>query len=351
MHISSSLKTLFLLVSTAAAGCAAAAYGQENISRDADHWAENLFTEKSHDFGQVPSGADVRHRIAVKNVYQETIQITNVTTTCGCTAAQPSQRELKSNETAYIEVVMNTVKFRREKNSNVDVTVTFDGRNYKTVRIPIKAYIRPDVVFEPGRADLGSLEVGSGGERRIHIAYAGSDDWKINEVKSQNPYVTAEVTETARGNGRVDYDLLVKLSKDAPLGAVRDQLVLMLNDERNPQVPVAVEGEVVPDIIVTPTPLALGNLTPGVPKTVTVVVRGHHAFSIDKIECESALDCFKVRLNKDARNVHVLPITVTPPDTPGDLTETFYLTIAGRELPVEFTAHGTIAAQETASSQ
>jgi hypothetical protein len=350
MHMTSSWKTL--LVWTAAAGLAAtAASAQENVSRDADQWAEKMFAETSHDFGSVPAGADVRHKFAVRNIYQETIQITNVTTTCGCTAAQPSQRELKMNETAYIEVVMNTVKFRREKTSNVDVTLTFDGRTYKTVRIPIKAYIRPDVVLEPGRADLGSLEVGAGAEKRIHIAYAGSDDWKINEVKSQNPYITAELTETARGNGRVDYDLLVKLSKDAPLGTVRDQLVLMLNDERSPQVPVAVEGEIVPDIIVTPTTLTLGNLTPGVDKTMTVIVRGHRPFAIEKIECESPLDCFKVRLNKDARNVHVLPITVTPPDKPGEITEKFFLTIAGRDVPVEFTAQGTIAAQETASSQ
>jgi hypothetical protein len=232
---------LTLLLTCAAAGLAApSAMAQENTSREAGSWAEAMFAETSIDFGSVPAGADVRHKIAIRNIYQDTIHITNVSTTCGCAAAQPSQRELKTNETAYVEVVMNTVKFRREKSSNVDVTLTFDGRTQKTVRIPIKAYIRPDVVLEPGRADLGSLEIGAGAERRIHIAYAGSDDWKINEVKSQNPFITAELTETARGNGRVDYDLLVKLSKDAPLGTVRDQLVLMLNDERSPQVPVAV---------------------------------------------------------------------------------------------------------------
>jgi hypothetical protein len=116
-------------------------------------------------------------------------------------------------------------------------------------------------------------------------------------------------------------------------------------------VPVAVEGEVVPDIIVTPATLTLGNLTPGVEKTMTVIVRGHRPFAIEKIECESPRDCFKVRLNKDARNVHILPITVTPPEQAGELTEKFFLTIAGREVPIEFTAQGTVGRQETASTR
>lgn len=342
MHLSRAIMCL-----VAAGLLAGAAAAQENARDDADRWAEKMFSETTLDFGTVPSGSDVRHKIAVRNIYQETIQITNVSTTCGCAAAQPSQRELKTNETAYVEVTMNTVKFRREKTSNVDVTLTFDGRTFKTVRIPIRAYIRPDIVFEPGRVEFGSVAVNTGAQRRIRIAYAGSDDWRINEVKCDDPHVTAELTETARGNGRVDYDLLVKLAVDAPLGVIRDELVLMLNDERNPQVTVAVEADVVPDIVVNPTTLALGTLTPGASKTVTVVVRGNRPFAIDKIECESDRDCFSIRLNKDQRNVHVLPITVTAPAETGELTEKFFLTIAGRETPIEFTAQGKVVGQGT----
>ena len=36
--------------------------------------------------------------------------------------------------------------------------------------------------------------------------------------------------------------------------------------------------------------------------------------------------------HKDARNVHILPITVTPPEQAGELTEKFFLTIAGRDV-------------------
>lgn len=333
----------WVLVAAAAGGVPA----QEGAARSGDDWAEQMFSELSHDFGSVARGADVRHKIAVKNLYEETIRITNVSTTCGCTAAEPSQRELKTGEVAHIEVVMNTVKFLREKNSNVDVTLTFDGRTFKTVRIPIKAYIRPDVVLEPGRADFGSVEVGHGAEKRIQIAYAGRDDWKIVDVKSPSSLIGTKLVETARGNGRVNYELVVSIAPEAPTGAIREQIVLLTDDERNPRVDVIVEGDVVADVIVSPAALDFGSLIPGVPKTLSVVVRGRRPFAIDKMECESQRDCYKVRLGKDVRTVHVVPLTIVPPGEPGELTETFYLTIQGRDEPVTFTAKGVIVSSAT----
>lgn len=320
----------------------------DRVATVGDNWAEKMFSELSYDFGSVARGADARHKIEVTNLYEETIRISNVGTTCGCTAAEPDRKELKTGETAHIEVVMNTVKFQKEKNSNVDVTLTFDGRTFKTVRIPIRAYIRPDVVLQPGRADFGSVEIGQGAEKSVQIAYAGRDDWQITDVTSANDMIDAVLRETARGNGRVDYNLTVSVSADAPPGAIRDRIVLTTNDERSPEVEVLVEAEVVADIVVNPTTIELGTLQPGDTKTMSVVVRGRRPFSIDKIECESERDCFKVRLGKDLRNVHVLPLTVTAPEESGEFSETFYLTVDGREEPVVFTARGVIA---TATAQ
>ena len=263
-------------------------------------------------------------------------------TTCGCTAAEPDVRVLATNEVARIEVKMNTIKFMRRKDSNVDVTLSYDGGSSRTVRVPITAYIRPDVVLDPGTVEFGQVEAGQGGERVVSIAYAGELDWRITDVQNQSEYLTTELVETSRTDERVDYRLTVKLAADAPQGNLHDQVLLTTNDPRSPQVPVIVEGAVVADIIVNPSVLAMGSLQPGVAKTMSVVVRGRRPFSIDKIECKSDRDCFKVRLNSDVRSVHVLPLTVNPPDEPGQFSELFYLTISGREEPVTFTAEGVI---------
>lgn len=306
------------------------------------NWAEKMFSELEHDFGVVARGADVRHRIFVKNLYKETVTITKVDTTCGCTAAKPSQQVLQTNETAYIEVEMDTRKFMRQKDSNVDVTLTFDNVSFKQVRIPIHAYIRSDVVVQPGSADFGVVDVGAGAQQQISVAYAGRDGWHIQDVKTNSPYVKAVVQETERAQGRVTYNLIVSLAPNAPVGPIREQLTLVTDDTSNPYVPIAVQGSVEPDIVVATPMVALGQLQPGVEKTVRVVLRGRKPFSIETIECESDTECFRVKLSQDPKTVHILPLTVRPPENAGDFSEEFTVRIVGRDEPVTFKAAGRI---------
>lgn len=308
----------------------------------AQEWAEKMFESRKVDFGVVARGSDAVHRLKLKNIYKETVHIANVRTTCGCSAAEPSQTTLESREEAYIQVTMDTRKFTRRKDSNV--IVTLDAPYYAEVRIPVTAYIRTDVVLRPGSANFGPVEVGTGAQRTLNVAYAGRSSWSIRDVESKNPHVDARVVETARADGRVAYDLIVELDKSAPVGPIRDQITLVTDDANSPRVPILVEATVEADITVTPAKVSLGLMTPGQEKRVSVVLRGRRPFAIEKIEADSDTGAFRVRLPKDERIVHVLPLTVTPPGDPGEFSESFTVTIAGRDAPITFEATGKIVA-------
>lgn len=315
-------------------GSAAGALAQDNA------WALKMFSEQQKiDFGRVARGSDARYQLKVTNIYKETVHISSVRTTCGCSAATPSKSSLASRETAIVEITMDTRKFQRQKDSNV--IVTFDAPLFAEVRIPISAYIRTDVVLTPGAANLGAVEQGKPAEQTLEIAYAGRNDWTIRDVQTNNPHLVAEVQETARGNGRVSYSLKVALQTDAPLGTLNQQIVLV-TDDADPYVPVLVTARVEADIMVT-APDSLGTLVPGQDKTFNVVLRGRKPFTVEKIECESDMEAFKVRLPEDSRPVHVLPFTLTPPEKPGEFNEEFTVTIAGRPQPLTFSVYGKIA--------
>jgi len=311
------------------------------------NWAEKMFSQLQHDFGTVARGADTRTTIYVTNLYEEDVSIANVGTTCGCTAAQPDRTMLKTHEKAAIEVKMNTVKFMRRKDSNVDVTLTFHGAKgaaTKTVRVPITAYIRSDVVVtpEPGNADFGTVEVGQGGERHLEISYAGRDNWAIQETKVPNDHLEANLTETFRGAGRVTYQLVVRLKPTAPMGTIQDQVTLVTNDEGSPEVPVLVFGKVEPDIVVSPAVLQLGNLRPGEAKEFRVVLRGKRPFVISQIQCNAA-DFFEVmQPSGESKPVHIVSFKLTAPPTPGPIAEQLSFSIAGRPEPVVCKAEGKV---------
>lgn len=313
-----------------------------NLLAQDNDWAAKMFEKTSHDFGVVARGADTTYRLKLKNLYKEEVHIAEVRTTCGCSAGKPSVETLASLEEAWVEIKMDTVKFMRRKDSNV--IVVFDRPTRAEVTIPITAYIRTDVVVEPGSAQFGPVQRDEKAEKVLKIAYAGREDWKIKEVQSGLEHVTARAVETSRSGGNVNYDLIVTLSDKAPVGAVRHFLTLMTDDPSNPNVPVLVEGEVKPDIEVSPAIVSLGTMAPGSTKTVNVVLKSRKPFEVSAVTCDRAQDVFQVRLPKTAAPVHVIPLTVTAPTTAGTLDEQLSITIPGRAEPVTVRAYARIVA-------
>ncbi len=306
----------------------------------AQDWAKKMFDENTYDFGKVARGADVSHRFKITNKYKETVHISNVRTTCGCSIPkQPDITTLKSLESTFVEVSLNTLKFTHLKESNL--IVTFDQPFFAEVTIPLKAYIRTDVVLTPGGANFGAVDLGVGASKTIDVAYAGRDNWTLKNVKIANPNLDSKITEVSRGNGQVKYQIQMFLKPSAPLGALREQ-VMLVSDDASPNIPMLVTARVEADITVATPDVAMGTILPGSDKTVNVVIRGKKPFTIDKVECESNKEMFKVRLPQSARTVHIIPLTFTPPKDPGPFSETFTVTIAGRAEPVTFKAHGTV---------
>ena len=313
-------------------------------SRPGASWAEQMFSEWKYDFGSVAKGAEFKHVIEITNPFKETVTLSGLTSSCPCISPVLDKYQLKSKETAQLILTLDTLHFSGKREVTVTLSATFDGLNFKQVRIPIAAYIRGDVVMEPGSVQFGQVSPGEAVERRIRIRYAGRSNWTIRNVRCKNTHMTAKALEVARSGINVEYELLVKLVGTAPLGPLFDQIVLETDDLNNPTIPVLVDGTVETDLQVTPEVVQFGPLKPGVPKIVKVIVKGRKPFRIEKVECDSSRECYGVALPSVNQTVHVVSLTITPPYEPGELKEAFTVTIAGRQATLAFQAIGTIEA-------
>ncbi len=299
-------------------------------------WAEKMFDKLDHDFGVVARGADAKYRLKITNLYAMPVHIVSVTTSCGCTAAKPSKDTLASREVAYIEITMNTQKFTHQKDSSV--TVVIDQPQSAEVRIPIHAYIRTDVVLSPGGAEFGAVAKGADSVRKIAVAYAGRGSWKVKDVVSKNPNLTAKVVETRRDATNVNYDLQVTMKASMPLGEFRDQLTIITDDAGNPYIPVLVEGRVEAEYSVSPEVVTFGTVNAGEKKTMNIVVRSKKPFMIEKIESEKTQGMFEVRLPREAKAIHIVPLTLIAPNEAGTLDELFTVTVSDSPEPITFKA-------------
>jgi hypothetical protein len=310
-------------------------------------WAAKMFDKLDQDFGIVPSGADLKARIKITNKYQQTVHIAGISSSCGCTAAKPAKDTLASDESTFLEVTMDARKFTHLKETFL--TVTFDQPLFTQVRIPVKAYINPDVLLNPGAAEFGGVAKGIDTPRRIAVTYVWRGRPALKEAVCKNPHVAVKLVEVRRDAGAIHYELHVTMKGTAPLGDLRDQVTLVNEDPAVPGIPVLVEARVEPEYGVSPDLVSFGNLAPGERKTMNVVVRGKKSFTIEKIESEKSAGTFEVRLPKVAATIHVLPLTLIAPKEPGTLKEEFTITIGGSPDPVVFKAYGKIVAPSGAA--
>jgi hypothetical protein len=299
------------------------------------NWAEPLFEKLDHDFGLVAKGAETKHRIKIVNKYPNPVHIAGAGTMCKCATARALTDTIAPGETGYVEVTLDTKKF--EGNRDTTLIVSFDRPQFAEVRIPIKAFIRNDLEVTPGKLEFGSIARGSAAERRIHIALF-RPGWTIREVVNRNKNLAVHFREIGRNPGGANYELVAALKASAPAGELREQLTLVTADPANPHVPILVEGRVEAEFSVSNELLDFGTLRPGMRQKVNLVVRGRRPFTIEKIESETTAGVFEVRLPKDARQIHVLELSVIAPTEAGTLREEFTISIPGCAEPVTFKA-------------
>jgi len=299
---------LWLMLVAASGG-----FGQES------DWAKKMLDHTSHDFGTVARGAKVEHTFTVENKYNEDMEITEVRSSCGCTATKLSKRILKTWEKAEIVATADTRGFFGRKDATL--TVVFGGQFPAEVQLHVHAYIRSDIVVQPGSVQFGSVAEGSSARQKVTVSYAGRPDWEIAKVETPNRHLEAQLVKAAvPTSGQVTYDLVVTLKDDTPAGYVHDFLILVTNDRR-PQyarVPLAVEGVVVPAVTVRPSPLLLGVVTVGQTVTRQLVVQGNKPFRIVSVECsDKRLTC---AVPTEEKPVHLLPVTFKAGDETGKLS-------------------------------
>lgn len=317
----------------------------------AEQWVDKMFELREHDFGTVARGADTVHRFAIKNIYKQDIELAGVRSSCGCTTPTLENKLLKTGDVGYVVASFNTRSFTGMHGATLTVTVEWnDGgtRRRGESQLRVNGNIRSDVVFKPGAVRFDSIDQGALQEQQVQVTYAGRSDWKINDVRGASDEIEVELSETQRSAGRVAYDLLVRVKDSAAAGYFREQLVLVTNDDRNPRIPLHVEGRVIPQISVAPESLVFGQVVHGGQVPKKILVRGKQPFKIVEMKCDD--DCFKFKSDGKTSARHVVEVIFAAKCDPGDVKQTIRIaTDLGSKYEATLTAYATVTSSSNES--
>jgi len=307
----------------------------------AQDWAVKMFQTTAHDFGSLARGAKAEFEFTFSNPYLEEVHVAAARSSCGCTSVRVDQPTVKTYGKSAVIAAINTLQFQGKRGATV--TVTIDKPFFAEVQLQTSCYIRSDVVFYPGSVDLGAVDQGTKVRKTVTVGYAGRNDWRVLEVKSANPNLSAKAVELARSGGQVTYNLLVELDEKAAAGYINDHLVLVTNDRAMTHVPLAVQGRVESAITVSPGSLFLGTVQPGQKVSRQLVVRGKRAFRILSVSCDGKGFQFDTSGEKDAKLIHLIPVTFVAGDAAGKVTHTIRIeTDLGPSKP-ELSAYAVVA--------
>ena len=305
-------------------------------------WARKMFKVTEHNFGSVARGAKAEYRFVFDNIYLEDVHVARVRTSCGCTTPTVENPLLKTYDQGAILAAFHTESFLGQRGATV--TVTFDKPFYAEVQLHVRGYIRRDVVVEPGSVQIGSVDQGSPVDQTVAVNYAGRGDWRVLDVKSSNPHITAKAVETGRSYGRVSYALNVHVDENAPAGYLNDHLMLVTNDAAGSQIPVQVEGRVMSSITVSPAALFMGVLQPGQKVTKQLVVKGKKPFRILCVSCEDGSLRFDTSKEGAAKVLHLIPVEFTAGADVGKVVKTIKIKTDQGEMTPELAAYAVVAA-------
>ncbi|MEE8451823.1 MAG: DUF1573 domain-containing protein [Thermoguttaceae bacterium] len=326
-------------------------------------WAEDMLDHRSHDFGMVARGAKIEHRFTLENIYEEDARIVSARSSCGCTTPKFSTKILKTWDKTEIVAVLDTRNFLGQKDSTI--TIRLDLPFPAEVQLHVHAYIRRNVVIQPEAVAFGTVTQGTAARQTVKVSYAGRDDWAIERVTTDNPSLKARVVKTRSGGGFVDYDLIVDLAEDAPVGYIREHLILVTNDAqpRASRVPVTVEGvviasavspgaatedSVVPTITVRPSTLLLGVIGPGESATRPLVVQGSKPFKVVSATCED--ERFACATSEKSSVRHLLPVTFTADEQTGTIHGKILIKTDPAAKPVEAAVQVRVMPEEKATA-
>ena len=313
----------------------------------AQKWAEDMFKVRNYNFGNVSRNAKTEYDFEIYNRYVEDIHIRSVSSSCSCTTVSVDKSTLKTYETAKIKAHFNTDRFLGDRSATL--TVVIDKPFYATVQLHVKGNIRSDITFQPGEVNFGSVSFGQAAEKQVEFTYQGRSNWRVTELKSTNPSVSAELTEISRNYGQVKYRLKVNLSPEASAGYLNDRIILLSNESYNRDIQIMVQGVVKQGITVNPSRLFVGNLEPGQVVTKRIVLRADTPFGIKKVICPNDQYSFNFQPVMDAaqsRNIHIITVSYKAPENVADkqFMDIISIFTDAQQSPVELQSYAKVLA-------
>ena len=161
--------------------------------------AELAVERLDHDFGEIVQGTEITQTFRFHNAGDQMLEISNLRSSCGCTAALLTTRRLVPGSMGELQLTFNSQGFR----DAVQKTVTFETNDPKhsTVIFSLKGTVKAEFFFQPKRVNWGIVDKNLPLQAELEIVNDSTQTITLQAPKITSVGITAELSSLTIASG------------------------------------------------------------------------------------------------------------------------------------------------------
>lgn len=268
--------------------------------------------DPNFDFYNVDEGGDIVHLFHIANQGKATLTITNVSTSCGCTAAVEDKKEIPPGGIGVITATYHTKG--RPGHATKIITVTSNDPVNPNYQIKLDMTVIRDIDIQPDKVYLYNVQHGQSQTSTVNIIGKPDLLLKILSAQSTNGVVTVtSITPNVdQATHQYGANLQVSLPATQPIGNFTDTLKVQTNDKEKPELDIDVLGEVVGKFTYSPHSVSFGPYQ-NTPIGISFTPKDPQHFTIQKVESTHHLVRPEIKKLNYAGGVTQYQVLIYPP--------------------------------------
>lgn len=210
-----------------------------------------VLQQTSYDFGDIKQGEKVSHIFVLSNSGGDLLTISNVTASCGCTAAAPEKNELAPGESTNLTVSFNSSGRRGKQNKTVRI-FSNDPQNPEMVLTITGIVVLPGetssgsplIYFPETQHDFGKVNEGDKVNYTFRFINKGESVLQIKDIKTSCGCTAALVSNDSVSPGQ-EGTIKVEVNTKNRSGKMSKTVTVQSNDPKDPAKILTVYADVI----------------------------------------------------------------------------------------------------------
>ncbi len=185
------------------------------------------------DFGYIPFGSKIKHRITIVNTEPVAVNITKVQPGCGCTQVPLPRKDIAAGDSLTIELILDTSQIKRGRFQKTPIIMT-DNLARPRIKVNLSGYnLDKNDALPLVRITPQSLSFGKNSPKSLSISVRNFGDTDIAAWIAESPdqsLLRIQLPQRSIPKAKSDDLLISVIQESIPQDIVNESLTLYFND-------------------------------------------------------------------------------------------------------------------------